>query len=96
MIDSTAARKSKPYKAQSIFGAQRRVRKMVAELERSEFRLRDLFIECELLQHERRELAKLAATGPAFFNPLWAMEAEKIRDRVLRELGMNPDGSFIK
>jgi len=33
---------------------------------------------------ESRLLAMLAAKTPQFFNPLVAMEAEEIRDRILR------------
>ena len=45
-------------------------------------------------EHERIMLAKLAATGPAFMNPLAAMAAVKLRDNLLLREGLNPDGSF--
>jgi hypothetical protein len=45
---------------------------------------------------ERKLLARLAAKGPAFTNPLTVYDAERVRDRILREMRMNPDGSFIK
>lgn len=41
-------------------------------------------------------LAKLAAKGPAFFNPLEALDAERCRDLILSQNGMNPDGSCIR
>lgn len=41
-------------------------------------------------------LAKLAATGPAFLNPLEALDAERCRDLILSENGLNPDGSVKK
>lgn len=37
---------------------------------------------------ERILLAKLACRTPQFFNPLEAMGAEAIRDRVLKEIGL--------
>lgn len=40
-------------------------------------------------------LAKLAAKGPAFFNPLEILDAQRCRDLILSQNGMNPDGSFI-
>lgn len=40
-------------------------------------------------------LARLAAKGPAFFNPLEALDAERVRDLILAENGMNPDGTFV-
>ncbi len=76
-----------PYKARSINGAQARVRnleKQVAYLDKWAG---------ELVQ-ERRILAKLAAEGPAFFNPLDAFAAKTLRDKILeRECRLNPDGS---
>lgn len=41
-------------------------------------------------------LAKLAAAGPAFFNPLEAAAAELTRNTRLRMLDMYPDGKFIR
>lgn len=75
------------YKPKSLSGATRRVR----ELER-QIAARDQLLDRWKL--ERRQLAKLAATGPAFSNPLEAMEAEKLRDGILTSLGMRPDGTF--
>ncbi len=47
----------------------------------------------QVLTKQRFALAKLSATGPAFLNPLEAMEAESIRDEILNVLDMNPDGT---
>ncbi len=64
------------YKAKSLKGAQTKVRalqKLVAK-------------QNELLNqfdHERRQLALLAAEKPMFFNPLDVFKARKIRDRVI-------------
>lgn len=77
------------YKAKTLSGAQRRVRELMKQREA----LNDLI---EQLVRERHMLAKLAAKGPAFFNPLEVMEAEQLRDAVLDRLGMNPDGTFKK
>lgn len=77
----------KPYQAKSINGAQRRVRQLQKQLD-----------ECHRLlgqfAKERLLLAKLAATGPAFFNPLEAFAAEDVRDKILAQNGMNSDGTF--
>jgi len=79
----------KPYKAKSIKSAQRRVR----ELQR-------LFDEAvtALGQYakDRRNLAKLAAEGPAFFNPIEVAAIKRLRDEILRsECKLNPDGTII-
>lgn len=75
------------YQPRTFSGAKRRVMELSEQVaERNEL--------IERLTQERNVLAKLAAKGPAFFNPLEAMAAEIIRDRVLECLGMNPDGSF--
>ncbi len=42
-------------------------------------------------------MAKLAATGPAFYYPLEAMAAEQLRDDILRvSCRLNPDGTPIR
>jgi len=81
--------KKKPYKAKSLSGAQRRVREMERTLESYKEVI-------EKFDKQRCLLAKLAAKGPAFSTPLEAWAAENLRDSLLREQGMNPDGSFIK
>jgi len=75
------------YKAKSLTGAQRRVR----ELEQQVAALNSLLNQWKC---ERTALAKLAAKGPAFFNPLEAIAAECLRDGILGSLGMRPDGTF--
>lgn len=70
-------------------GAERRVR----QLEKQTATLKAI---AKKFYSERIMLAKLAAKGPAFFNPLHAMEAATVRDEILRKLNMNPDGSFIR
>jgi len=64
------------YRAKSITGAQRRVRDLERQVQE-----RDALL--ERWNKERQLLARLAAKGPAFFNPLEAMYAEKIRDEIL-------------
>lgn len=77
----------KPYKAKSLKGAERRVRELM--------RICDSWRQvAEQFNSERLMLAKLAAKGPTFFNPLDAMAAEKVRDEILDRLGINPDGTF--
>lgn len=81
--------KRKPYKAKSLAGAQARVRQLL-KLQEEAVQLLDRFA------NERDLLAKLAATGPAFYNPLHAAAASKIRDEILSQrFNMNPDGSPI-
>ncbi len=67
-----------PYKAKSLKGAERevrRLRKMLAQ--------RDKWI--EFLVPHRLTLAKLASREPQFYNPLHVIEAETIRDAVLKD-----------
>ena len=78
------------HRYKSIDGAVRRIR----ELEKQIKELDDI---ASRLSNETVALAKLAATGPTFFNPLGAFAAEAIRDRILRDkCRLNPDGSFIR
>lgn len=70
----------------SIDGAVRKIRtleKAIVQYQRI----------CDRLEFEKRQLAKLAATGPVFFNPLDAIAAEKLRDETLARIGLNPDGT---
>ena len=78
---------TKPYQAKSLKGAERRVR----DLERRNGACSKLL---ERYTLDRRALAMLAATGPAFYNPLNVFDAQHIRDAILaRECNMKPDGS---
>ena len=79
----------KPYKGRSLTGAIRRVR----ELQKLVDQYRELF---DRWYEERKLLAKLAATGPCFYDPLEAMAAEELRDDILRNCRLMPDGSAIK
>lgn len=69
-------------------GAERRVR----ELEK---RLHELDSVARKMAKQLLLLARLAAEGPAFDNPLVAYEAKKIRDDILRRMGMGPDGKVL-
>lgn len=77
------------HRYKSIDGAVRRIR----QLEEIVADYRDI---TDRYAADRNTLAKLAAKGPAFFNPLEAMAAEEVRDRILASMGMNPDGTFKK
>lgn len=80
---------AKPYTVRSITGAQARVRQLVKQIEERD----------KLLTRwagERAMLAKLAADGPAFSNPLDAAAAIAVRDDILYRLKLNPDGSYRK
>lgn len=82
--------KQKPYKARSLKGAERYVRMLIKQRRVTNGLL-------EKYAMERRALAKLAATGPCFNNPLHIYEAQAIRDEILmRECRLNPDGTEWK
>lgn len=83
------------YKPKTITGAQRRVRELMNQLDDYRKMFDRVSDENRRLKADRIRLAKLAAKGPCFFNPLDAMAAENLRDGILYECGLNPDGSFI-
>ncbi len=72
----------------TIEGAVRRIRQLEKQKE-----VLDTLL--EEYARDRKQLAMLAAKGPCFFNPLVAMEAQTLRDEILKDMGMNPDGTFI-
>lgn len=74
----------------SIAGAERRIGNLQKQLREADALL-------VRFNAERIALAKLAAKGPTFFNPLDVVVAERIRDKILRELCyMNPDGTVLR
>lgn len=78
------------YKAKTLKGAEERVRML-------EKRIREYEDICTRLIGERIALAKLAATGPAFLDPMHAWKAEWIRNTILeKECGLKPDGSPVR
>jgi hypothetical protein len=87
--------KAKPYTAKTLAGAQCRVR----QLEKIVASMNNGWADCECRENKANAncqlLARLAAKGPAFDNPLEAMAAGKIRDEVLCDIGLNPDGTKI-
>lgn len=84
-----------PYTAKSLSGAQRRVRELLKQRKELMADLQRLDQHLNNFLKERIMLAKLAAKGPAFDNPLVAFEAEQIRDDILRRVGLAPDGKFL-
>jgi hypothetical protein len=79
------AKKRKPYKPRSLKGAEvyvRNLRFQLSEMERYD----------RWKSHALNMLAKLAAEGPSFSNPLDVYEAKKIRDQILDSLGLTPEG----
>ena len=80
--------KLKKTRFKSLESAERRIRQL-------QQRIKDYEAICARKTDELHLLAKLAATGPAFFNPLEAAAAEKIRDALLYRMRMNPDGTFL-
>lgn len=84
------------YKAKSLRGAERRVRELLKQRDECDELISRLAAERNRALEERNLLAKLAARGPAFFNPLEVMALEKLRDQILCDVWkMNPDGSPI-
>ena len=81
--------KRRAYRARTISGAQREVRRLMLQLEESRAWAAGLY-------KERNLLARLAADGPAFDNPLVVAWAKHVRDRILREhFGLAPDGTIL-
>ncbi|MBC7773443.1 MAG: hypothetical protein H7210_13180 [Pyrinomonadaceae bacterium] len=77
----------KPYRAKSLRGAQTYVRALIKQVDH----MTKLFEEAHA---HRTQLAKLSATGPAFYNPIEATNAQQVRDEILRAwCKMKPDGS---
>ena len=76
----------KPYKARSLKNAQATVRQC-----------RKQITECHKLlerwSHERKMLARLASATPQFSNPFDVIEAQKIRDSILKPLNDEPSES---
>ena len=69
----------KPYKARSLKNAEvtvRQCRKQIAQCHKL----------MERWSHERKMLARLAAPSPQFSNPFDVIEAQKIRDSILKPL----------
>lgn len=83
----------RPYKAKSLAGAQRKVRQLQRDNQQLSNAVKEFAQLFGRAEHEKRMLARLAAKGPAFDNPLIAWEAEALRDRILAGLGLKPDGS---
>lgn len=73
----------------SIEGAERRVALLERQIEANGGTIRAMV-------NDMRVLARLAADGPAFDNPLAIIAAKHIRDRVLADINLNPDGSYKK
>lgn len=86
---------NKPYKAKSLKGAQRRVRDLTAQVKHLNEVLGVWMERTKEYREHCRTLAKLAADGPAFDNPLKIYEAKNLRDTVLRECNLKPDGSHL-
>lgn len=87
----------KLYKAKSLRAAEREVRRLRKHREDDAEIIRQYRLALQNVCAERRILAKLAAKGPCFDNPLAAMEAETLRDRVLRsECRLTPEGKHIQ
>jgi len=86
---------SKPYKAKTLSGAQAEVRSLRRHLE-SCHKLVDKFAgENKELRAQLVEMAKLAADGACFDNPILVARVTKLRDEILRSIGLAPDGKFL-
>lgn len=88
-----ATKKKHRFKNQDT--AEARVRLLEKRFKQLEDICTRIKLEARIEKARNLMLAKLAAKGPAFFNPLEAAAAEDIRNHILKEHGMRPDGSFI-
>lgn len=86
----------KPYTAKTIAGAQRRVRELEKIVKSMDKHFGSCIAREKAALANCKILARLAAKSPMFNNPLEVWAAEKVRDGILREVGMNPDGTIIK
>lgn len=66
----------KPYKAKTLIGAERLVRKL-----KNEIKARDHLLTS--FEYDMRQVAKLASETPQFHNPLMVQEAKKKRDQII-------------
>jgi hypothetical protein len=83
------------YKAKTLRGAELEVSRRRRDIVRLNEVIARLATKIGDLEHDRQMLARLAAKGPAFSNPIHAAHAEALRDRILAELGMNPYGKAL-
>jgi hypothetical protein len=88
--------RQKAYTARSIDGAQSYCRMLLKQRQRAQSLLSQFANANKRLKEDRKQLAKLAAEGPCFDNPLVIYEVKQLRDQILRdECGLNPDGTFL-
>ncbi len=76
------------YHAKTLSGAQTMVRMLLKQRDERHALL-------ENYAHKLTLLARLAADGPAFDNPLTIYDAKVIRDEILRRMNMGPDGKYL-
>jgi hypothetical protein len=89
------ATKVKKTRFKSIESAEARIRILERRIQEYEGICTRYKGDYETAQNVCLMLAKLAADGPAFYNPLEAMAAKQGRDMILHGAGINPDGSPI-
>lgn len=83
-------------KAKSIEAAERKNRSLEQRHQTLESYIDRITRERRLVETHCVLLAKLAADGPAFYNPLEIFEAKRIRDAYLFREGLDRDGSPIE
>lgn len=76
------------HKFKSIDGAVRRIRELEGQVRERDYVL-------TLWLHERIALAKLAAYTPQFDNTLDIVEAIRIRDAIMAQIGLTVPGSGV-
>jgi hypothetical protein len=86
--------KKKP-RFKSVENAEKRIRLLEKQLKELDAICSRYKRDYQTAQSVCLSLAKLAADGPCFFNPLDIATAKEGRDMILRSAGLNPDGSFI-
>ena len=86
----------KLYTAKTIRGAQEYARRLRRQLDDAHDAIENMAGTVSRLLDERIMLAKLAADGPCFDNPLQAHQAKSIRDTILKDECLAPDGTFLE
>jgi hypothetical protein len=83
------------HRFKSIEGAVRRIRQLEKQQRIATGILTGRNLEIKQLDSDRKLMARLAADGPCFFNPLEAMAAKQRRNLLLAAQWLNPDGSPV-
>jgi hypothetical protein len=84
------------HRFKSIEGAVRRIRQLEKIIEQYRDISGDLSADNQIFDQDRKLMARLAADGPCFDNPLIIYEAKCLRDRLLAMQRLTPDGKYME